>query len=59
MPKSAAFEDVLSNKEFVMQIKWVVDADILIQEGIVNDLDNLREIGSVELTSIELKDKEC
>ena len=48
----------LDKKEFVIAVRWVVDANYMISDGIEQYLENLREIGSAEVTDIELRDKE-
>lgn len=47
----------LTNKQFRLTIKWVVDAEVLLEEGTENTLESLREIGEAEITDIELEDK--
>ena len=50
--------DGLKKKEFVLTIEGVVDADVLIEEGTQEVLDQLRGSGSAEIINIQLRDKE-
>ncbi len=50
--------DWLENKEFVLTIDWIIDANTLVSEGTEEVLDHLRETGSADLINIRLRDKE-
>ena len=48
----------LKQKEFVITIEWLVDCNILLEEGTENTLEELRGIGSADIIDIKLRDKE-
>ncbi len=48
----------LSKKSFEFTIKWVVDADYALENGTGDYIERLQEVGSTEITNINLIDKE-
>lgn len=47
----------LQNKAFRFQIEWIVDSEYILEEGIEDYLDKLRENGSAVVKSVDLIDK--
>ena len=48
----------MDNKQFVITIEWIMNAEDLLSGGTDDELDILNESGYAEITDIKLRDKE-
>lgn len=48
---------LLKDKEFVLTVKWIVDADYVFSDNMEDYLEKLREIGEATLVDVQLRDK--